>query len=354
MPIEIACGNCLNAFGVEADWAGMAVECPFCQTAVGVPEEVRDLAAASSQENAASVSFEPPPTLAENETDLAITIDAPAFDIFPSTPNPPAPIQAPRIAIDTDVAKRDVSKPDVAKRRVPENLPEKRTPGPQAENPRAQDPQAKDGSVASGNRELDSQASHPRGSRESPAKQARRREKSDRSRWKGAAPGTNASSNQNKSAEPPANELENNPATGAPTSPASLAPILAAPGASAAAAQDSADETSAPARDGLGAAEIQGTEAETTAGGADAAAGTGSLPQRMYRPPPPFGLPRQAPRIERKTPEILVRQGLTEIEYRGQKMVLRDQPEAVRYYGLIAFGISVFLLIVVLTYLALR
>ncbi len=44
MPIEIACGNCGNTFGVEAQWAGLVVECPFCQTAVQVPEEVAQLA----------------------------------------------------------------------------------------------------------------------------------------------------------------------------------------------------------------------------------------------------------------------------------------------------------------------
>lgn len=40
MPIEIACGNCGNSFGVEAGWAGLIVQCPFCQTAVQVPDEV--------------------------------------------------------------------------------------------------------------------------------------------------------------------------------------------------------------------------------------------------------------------------------------------------------------------------
>ncbi|MDP1562953.1 MAG: hypothetical protein Q8M16_16365 [Pirellulaceae bacterium] len=44
MPIEIACGNCGNSFGVEAGWAGLIVQCPFCQTAVQVPDEVAEFA----------------------------------------------------------------------------------------------------------------------------------------------------------------------------------------------------------------------------------------------------------------------------------------------------------------------
>jgi hypothetical protein len=40
MPIEIACGHCGDSFGVEASWAGLIVQCPFCETAVQVPDEV--------------------------------------------------------------------------------------------------------------------------------------------------------------------------------------------------------------------------------------------------------------------------------------------------------------------------
>ena len=37
----------MKAFGVEAEWAGMAVECPFCETAVQVPDEVQQYAVES-------------------------------------------------------------------------------------------------------------------------------------------------------------------------------------------------------------------------------------------------------------------------------------------------------------------
>jgi hypothetical protein len=46
MPVEIACGNCGNAFGVETGWAGLIVQCPHCQAAVQVPDEVAQYAAA--------------------------------------------------------------------------------------------------------------------------------------------------------------------------------------------------------------------------------------------------------------------------------------------------------------------
>jgi hypothetical protein len=40
MPIEIACGHCGQSFGVEPEWAGLVVECPFCSVALEVPAEV--------------------------------------------------------------------------------------------------------------------------------------------------------------------------------------------------------------------------------------------------------------------------------------------------------------------------
>jgi len=40
MAVEIACGSCGNTFGVEAEWANLIVQCPFCAAAVQVPAEV--------------------------------------------------------------------------------------------------------------------------------------------------------------------------------------------------------------------------------------------------------------------------------------------------------------------------
>lgn len=44
MAVEIVCGNCGKPFGVQPEWAGLAVQCPFCEAAVQVP---LDIAAAS-------------------------------------------------------------------------------------------------------------------------------------------------------------------------------------------------------------------------------------------------------------------------------------------------------------------
>lgn len=81
MPIEIACGNCGNSFGVEAGWAGLIVQCPFCTATVQVPDEV----AAFAEESVPT----PPDNVAANN-------DPPAQ--VQSAPEPPTPQPSPRSA----------------------------------------------------------------------------------------------------------------------------------------------------------------------------------------------------------------------------------------------------------------
>jgi hypothetical protein len=51
------------------------------------------------------------------------------------------------------------------------------------------------------------------------------------------------------------------------------------------------------------------------------------------------------------TPKIVVAQGLTTINYQGKRVVLRDQPEVARWYGLTVFLTSLVTLVALLIWL---
>ncbi len=238
MPIEIVCGNCENSFGVEAAWAGLIVECPFCRAAVQVPDEV--------------ASF----------------VDLPNDDTATPTESPPA-------SVDRDLVEppRKTSKNGPSSKRStsrPNRRPTKNAPLP----------------------EPDLADTQPVPSLESIS----------------TAPST----------EMPTVAV--GPTIHPTTTPAVLPAVVPEPST-----EPDLVSANRPATD------------------------IDSFPLPDWTVPPvcPWLLEANATAEIRVT----VRAGLTTINYHGQKMVLRDQPETVNWYGRLTFGMSIVTLAALLTWL---
>lgn len=236
MPIEIACGNCGNSFGVEAEWAGLIVQCPFCQTAVQVPDEVA---------------------------------------AFADEPHERSPRDAP---------------PEKVVRRTAEHSKKsaKRQPGPDRFTKRSN----------------------------------RQSIEND--------PITEPDLADTK----PVPLLDPIPPTTTTVNPA---PEVRLPSVLTSAAAVSSTQVVA-----------EPTTAETLAASSPAPTQGVSLAIPEWTVPPecPWLLDANAEEIR-----VSVRAGLTTINYHGQKMVLRDQPEAVNWYGRLTFAMSVVILALLLTWL---
>lgn len=99
MAVEIACGNCGNTFGVEAEWANLIVQCPFCSAAVQVPAEVANWTPATSgpgDQPESPAAVEPQDTTPQVSTPQ---VSAPQVSV-PQVSLSPAPPPAPSLAVD--------------------------------------------------------------------------------------------------------------------------------------------------------------------------------------------------------------------------------------------------------------
>jgi len=137
MPIEIACGNCENSFGVEAEWAGMIVQCPFCQIAVQVPDEVASYADPPPSEK-------PTKDVRAVEPDLADTQPVPMLDLIPPQPRSkesfPQKATSEKFAPKETTTKPSVTKPSATKETV-QKKPTRTEPRPTESPPKTLAPQ---------------------------------------------------------------------------------------------------------------------------------------------------------------------------------------------------------------------
>lgn len=238
MPIEIVCGNCENSFGVEAAWAGLIVECPFCRAAVQVPDEVASYVD-STNDNTATPTETPPASV---DRDLVEPLRK-------TSKNGPS-------------STRSTSRPN--------RRPTKSAPPP----------------------EPDLADTQP-------------------------VPSLESISTAPANLLPAVDLVPNTPPT---TTPAILPAVPPEP---------STEPAPVPA-------EPPATEIDSF-----------PLPDWTVPPVCPWLLESNTTAEIRVT----VRAGLTTINYHGQKMVLRDQPETVNWYGRLTFGMSIVTLAALLTWL---
>jgi hypothetical protein len=267
MPIEIACGNCGNSFGVEAGWAGLIVQCPFCQATVQVPDEVADFVE------------DPAPTSASSPTTFT----------QPDEPAAPPPIPA----VDRTATPSKERGPTPAKSAPSSDRPTHRSDRP---NP------------SSARRPTSPSASNTTANRRPPTDV----KKVERSRTVRQEPDL------------------------ADTQPVILE---TAPPASAAGSQ---------AQSPISQNEVGRVEASQPTE-ASLAESLPTLPLPAWTVPPICEWLQES--ASGTAIRVVAREGVTTINYHGQKMILRDQPEAVNWYGRIVFVLSVVALAVLLTWL---
>jgi hypothetical protein len=132
MPIEIACGNCENSFGVEAEWAGMIVQCPFCQIAVQVPDEVASYADPPPSEK-------PTKDVRAVEPDLADTQPVPMLDLIPPQPRSKESLPQ-KVTSEKFGPKETTTKPSVPQESI-QKKPTRTEPNPKESPPKTLSPQ---------------------------------------------------------------------------------------------------------------------------------------------------------------------------------------------------------------------
>jgi len=339
MPIEIACGNCENNFGVQPQWAGLIVQCPFCQVAVQVPEEVRELGDAASPSPVEEDAGQPPPPTSAEASHDEIRIDSEAGVDLRETAEAPAGFLGLEAANPTDEGRRTGPGhpsfegvpdpiPAAGRQREPDFRHLQATPpAPSA----AEKPLRHDDPSPAAEPQPDRAAAT--GSR-AQSKVDRRASREKRQRWKLTGPPDPPEASAARGAEGPPEHSGKTPVpedsreTGV-AAPWPRRPLAPPPACAWLTSQPAGDVEQDDVALGQGKSNAK-QEADGPLSATEDVGETSQVEEATDQAA--TGIP------------IVIQTGVTTIEYQGEKVVLREHPHARRWYALAAFILSIIVL----------
>lgn len=363
MAVEIVCGNCGQPFGVEAEWAGMAVQCPACEVAVQVPDEVAPESGRSAGTTSApGISIDTGGKPKDRPEDVTIEIQPDqrrtnskraGNNVSEASPQYRTKSRSDKSA--SDAGRRSAE--DLESRRRWKAPPESGTSEPvqkrlgkrRADKKTTDNASSRSSSRQKGAASAESDASVTGNDLKTPSPGIKR------SPPKPAAPtstdpGTQSlAGNSPKKTDSPAARKREDVPDGSPSSPS----------------QDPTENRTAAAHpSGIRETDFQETsepddrpainEVESTSE-PDRTVPAKSAPDFVLRPFPPQFPPKMDQALGLGSAvEIHVRSGIKEIEYQGEKVLVRDDDSVRNLYQIVGFIISLIILVGVLAWVTFR